>query len=357
MRESVGRGFGGGVVFFFSPLALRLLLGVPRFYSPYPLPRTRSTGISSPYRPRPAYMLASRLAAWRAAAAAAIAYTCAPPHTLPHAALLAIPLLHWAVAYYIAALHQRGPVAVAEYIATLAEGAAVRGGALPSAHFLTPCHATPLYAILHYPLQALFLDCSPGAVNGGGVGSAPRDRVCEASGCCTEAAPLPALSETGAWAMNKGGVLRALYGDAGLCTVPEPCKVSSNGSSYRSSSGHHHWDTSNSVKPPLPTPGEGAIPPLRFAWEFGSQQCRNAMGAPPPSHSALPCPSHAVLFSGDAAHPEVEKWLTTNGYTAVAAFPMGAVQGDSHAEAEGRGKHDDIMVWKHPCWMNSAGGL
>jgi phosphatidylinositol glycan class B len=237
----------------------------------------------------------------------------------------------WAAAYYVAALHQRGPVAAAEFVARAAAASAPSGRA-PSVHFLTPCHAAPLFAVLHYPrVEALFLDCSPGAAAGGPIGAAPRAAVCEASGCCGARAPLPLLTESAAWAADKGALLEALYGAAG-CNAPRACARDAGGA------GAPRAD------------GRGAVPPARFAWAFGSPQCRAAMGAPPAAATALPCPTHAVLYDTDAAAPAAAAWLATGGYELAAAFPMGWVQGDAHAVAEGRGSPKAVGVWVHPCW-------
>jgi phosphatidylinositol glycan class B len=254
----------------------------------------------------------------------------APPLRPPLPVLGAAAALGWGVAYHLAAVHQRGPVAAAEFVALAAAAAAAAARPLPSVHFLMPCHAAPLYAVLHAPLEARYLDCSPGAAAGGPLGAAPRAAVCAASGCCAGgAAHLPYLSESAAWTGGKGALLEALYGGGG-CGLPRPCAGGGGGP---------------------PAEGRGAVPPARFAWAFGTPQCRAAMGAPPAADTALPCPTHAVLYDTDAQDPAAARWLRAGRYSLVASFPMGGwVQGDAHAVREGRGSPGEVGVWVHPCW-------
>eukprot|EP00744_Colponema_vietnamica_P006613 GILI01009585.1.p1 GENE.GILI01009585.1~~GILI01009585.1.p1 ORF type:complete len:544 (-),score=100.96 GILI01009585.1:316-1788(-) len=70
--------------------------------------------------------------------------------------LLLVILSHIIMGGYLSVLHQSAPE---QALAVLREEAA--SGALKSAHFWTPCHATPYYSFLHRPVPMRFLDCSP----------------------------------------------------------------------------------------------------------------------------------------------------------------------------------------------------
>ncbi|KAF7838088.1 GPI mannosyltransferase 3 isoform X1 [Senna tora] len=65
---------------------------------------------------------------------------------------------------YMSLVHQRGPEDVMNHLAREALDEKVR-----SVLFLTPCHATPYYSMLHSNLPMQFLDCSPSEDRGKGV--------------------------------------------------------------------------------------------------------------------------------------------------------------------------------------------
>ncbi|KAI4344357.1 hypothetical protein L6164_011591 [Bauhinia variegata] len=65
------------------------------------------------------------------------------------------------MALYMSLVHQRGPEEVMNHLAKEALDAKVK-----SILFLTPCHATPYYSMLHYNLPMQFLDCSPSEEKG-----------------------------------------------------------------------------------------------------------------------------------------------------------------------------------------------
>ncbi|KAM7472857.1 hypothetical protein LguiA_011040 [Lonicera macranthoides] len=65
------------------------------------------------------------------------------------------------MAFYMSMVHQRGTEDVMNYLAKEA-----LNGKVESILFLTPCHATPYYSMLHQNLPMRFLDCSPSEVKG-----------------------------------------------------------------------------------------------------------------------------------------------------------------------------------------------
>ncbi|KAJ8446054.1 hypothetical protein Cgig2_017556 [Carnegiea gigantea] len=62
---------------------------------------------------------------------------------------------------YMSLVHQRGTEDVMYYLATEA-----RSGEVRSVLFLTPCHATPYYSVLHQNVPMRFLDCTPSEQTG-----------------------------------------------------------------------------------------------------------------------------------------------------------------------------------------------
>ncbi|CAJ2649668.1 unnamed protein product [Trifolium pratense] len=78
---------------------------------------------------------------------------CSPKMTVAILFLLAtnIPM-----ALYMSLVHQRGPEDVMYHLASEATQ-----GNVKSILFLTPCHATPYYSMLHHNLPMQFLDCTP----------------------------------------------------------------------------------------------------------------------------------------------------------------------------------------------------
>ncbi|XP_014509372.1 GPI mannosyltransferase 3 isoform X1 [Vigna radiata var. radiata] len=65
------------------------------------------------------------------------------------------------MALYMSLVHQRGPEDVMNHLAREALHGKVR-----SILFLTPCHATPYYSMLHHDLPMQFLDCTPSEEKG-----------------------------------------------------------------------------------------------------------------------------------------------------------------------------------------------
>ncbi|KAI9126033.1 hypothetical protein K1719_003451 [Acacia pycnantha] len=65
------------------------------------------------------------------------------------------------MALYMSLVHQRGPEDVMNHLATEAHD-----GRVKRILFLTPCHATPYYSMLHSNLPMQFLDCSPSEEKG-----------------------------------------------------------------------------------------------------------------------------------------------------------------------------------------------
>ncbi|KAJ1433546.1 GPI mannosyltransferase [Sesbania bispinosa] len=60
------------------------------------------------------------------------------------------------MALYMSLVHQRGPEDVMHHL-----GKEALHGKVKSILFLTPCHATPYYSMLHHNLPMQFLDCTP----------------------------------------------------------------------------------------------------------------------------------------------------------------------------------------------------
>ncbi|KAK7329863.1 hypothetical protein VNO77_24044 [Canavalia gladiata] len=65
------------------------------------------------------------------------------------------------MALYMSLIHQRGPEDVMNHLAREA-----LHGKVKSILFLTPCHATPYYSMLHHNLPMQFLDCTPSEEKG-----------------------------------------------------------------------------------------------------------------------------------------------------------------------------------------------
>lgn len=83
---------------------------------------------------------------------------CPPKMTVAILFLLAtnIPM-----ALYMSLVHQRGPEDVMNHLAREAFQ-----GNVKSILFLTPCHATPYYSMLHQNVPMQFLDCTPSEEKG-----------------------------------------------------------------------------------------------------------------------------------------------------------------------------------------------
>ena len=281
------------------------------------------------------------------------------------AALIAVT-----VAAYVGTVHQRGAVAAVEHVAfiadawlTLSRSAAsaasqnfTAGWSAASAtlsplavHFLTPCHATPLYATLHWPVEARILECAPG----GAAGNRARAASAAVRACDT----LPKnITETGLWIADKRALLGALYGAA-----PSPPRVCAarNGRRNGRGEGGSHWawaaSESRSAADAAASLDElFAVSAAPFAAATGDAECQAALHSHAHKYSVLP--SHAVLFDTDAASPDVGAWLRENDFSLGAAFSMGHVSGDAHARSEGRGEPAAIQVWEHACFTGLLDG-
>lgn len=82
--------------------------------------------------------------------------------------LAAFILLNYPHLLYLGVIHQRGPVAVNQYLASTIEGISLNKQIgldhEYSIHYLMGCHSAPLYSHLHVPnarINAWHLDCSP----------------------------------------------------------------------------------------------------------------------------------------------------------------------------------------------------
>lgn len=286
---------------------------------------------------------------------------------------------------YVLFIHQRGPVAAVEYVAyegsRLLEAGAPNHAAvsLPrvrqrswalqwqdlaselsslSVHQLMPCHAAPGFATLHWPIEFRILDCSPGAVRGGGIAARARERALTAAvraaknaSACQGADALPPISESHAWILNKTALLLAMYGASP--TPPLACDLAPK---EATNAAHATWAEAV-TRAPLNSEAVSdalfSVPPVAFVRAFGSPACASALAAVAAPGSNLltafrSLPSHALLYNTDAVL--VADWLNANGFRAAASFSMGHFIGDAHAIAEGRGHPTAVVVYQHRCW-------
>ncbi|XP_058754811.1 mannosyltransferase APTG1 isoform X2 [Vicia villosa] len=77
------------------------------------------------------------------------------------AAILFLLATNIPMALYMSLVHQKGPEDVMNHLAKEAFQ-----GKVKSILFLTPCHATPFYSMLHHNLPMQFLDCTPSEEKG-----------------------------------------------------------------------------------------------------------------------------------------------------------------------------------------------
>lgn len=84
--------------------------------------------------------------------------------------VLALILLNYPHLIYLSIMHQRGPIAINEYLSATIKKEAytvqneIKARREYSIHYLTGCHSTPSYSHLHIPnvhVSAWHLDCSP----------------------------------------------------------------------------------------------------------------------------------------------------------------------------------------------------
>jgi GPI mannosyltransferase 3 len=295
---------------------------------------------------------------------------------------------------YINLAHQRGPVAVAEALASDAALADVRtfrtraargaesGSAgspelsprrLMQAHFLMPCHSTPFYSVVHYDVELVLLDCSPDArhvANASHAGAAWdgagqfRAGICASAGCCG-AEEMPAVCESEAWASQPEALLRALYGSTADGGLLPPAICADNA-----------YSDANSVASPRP-PLQFATAPEAFASEFGADICRERLRRSTQDWRAARrrLPSHIVLFDIDVDHPDdplnsllfgseetprpptpILAWLLANNYSQAGAFLQSAVsiRSDVHARRRSGREPSEVRLYTHSCWQSWA---
>lgn len=83
---------------------------------------------------------------------------------LTSGAAVAIILLNFPHMFYLAVIHQRGPIAVNQYLTDTITSMMPKQQPI-NIHYLMGCHSAPLYSHLHIPnvhICAWHLDCSPG---------------------------------------------------------------------------------------------------------------------------------------------------------------------------------------------------
>ncbi|KAI5414856.1 hypothetical protein KIW84_040350 [Lathyrus oleraceus] len=85
------------------------------------------------------------------------------------AAILFLLATNIPMALYMSLVHQRGPEDVMNHLAKEAFQ-----GKVKSILFLTPCHATPYYSMLHRNLPMQFLDCTPSSEEKGVLDESDR---------------------------------------------------------------------------------------------------------------------------------------------------------------------------------------
>ncbi|KAL3794326.1 hypothetical protein ACHAW5_009886 [Stephanodiscus triporus] len=87
----------------------------------------------------------------------------------PKSLILILILLNYPHLFYLGVIHQRGPIAVNEYLSTAINEETLQVSQSNeireySIHYLTGCHSAPVYSHLHTPnvrVSAWHLDCSP----------------------------------------------------------------------------------------------------------------------------------------------------------------------------------------------------
>lgn len=255
-----------------------------------------------------------------------------------------IAAIHIAIGMYLNVFHQRGPVEVTKVIGFDAAFAHFAKGnrtdsEIMQVHFLMPCHSTPYYSIIHYPVELVQLDCSPETRVGSLRGNF-RSQICESSSCCHET-DLPLISESDAWAKNPLALLRAMYGDVSNTTKSLSQPMICENEHQR----EEHPQTLQKL--------DFATYPMGFAKEFGSKTCQSKLESIVDNkflqRSRL-LPSHIVLFDTDAEDYDVSLWLHVNNYSLSESFHHSYVKGDVHA-INRRGKDPvEVRLYKHVCW-------
>jgi len=254
-----------------------------------------------------------------------------------------IATIHIIIGLYLNTLHQRGPVEVAKAVGFDAAIAHFSRGnhsdhEIMQVHFLMPCHSTPYFSIVHYPVELVQLDCSPDARVGNLEGRFRTD-ICKMTQCCNET-EIPLLSESDAWSRDPNAFLRAMYGYDDFIDVNLPlvCSIDQHDSLLRQT-----WITS-----------KYASPPKGFAAEFGSEVCRSKLelNKDKSSHiqSRRQLPSHIVMFDNDAGDHMVETWLRIHNYSLSESFHHSFVKGDMHSKNRRGADPATVNLYKHSCW-------
>jgi len=320
-------------------------------------------------------------------------------------ALAAAAALSLGAGLFLNLVHQRGPVAAAEALARDAARARFRllpalaltpAGpetllppplplrALMQAHALAPCHALPFFAVVHYEVQLLGLDCSPAARlpmeattgGGGGGGGRLREGACARGGpaCCGGAAP--ALSESDAWQRAPARLLRALYGDAAGLGAPRArprlCALLAGPAAAAAAEAAEPFAEEEAAL----GGDEVAAQPEAFALEFGAEACRARLRemrekeekeeveagtgtearARARPRAVRRLPTHVVMFDTDAARPDVAAWLAAANFSLPAgrAFAHSPLSGDAHAAGP---EPREVRVYAHECWLAATAAL
>ncbi len=217
-------------------------------------------------------------------------------------------------------------------------------------HWLTPCHATPLFSHLHYRVgQALGLDCHPAAmlgVPGGGfleglcaagaegaaAGAGGRGSLAGCGpgwrdGSSGGGGPVPGLWESKALALAPLALIHSAYGrEAGRLLAPRAC-----GEQGRLEEG-------------LEEVGAYLTSPGLFLWEFGGA---GPGSAAPAGRRRLP--SHIVLHNVQAEALGVQAWLQGAGFQLRGSFPQGQLQGDAHLHPSQ--SPQEVRLYQHACWV------
>jgi hypothetical protein len=285
---------------------------------------------------------------------------------------------------FINLVHQRDPVRLVEHIAASAEAAAAlpinydagagqrimsgadRLQAVMEVHFLTPCHATPFYSVVHAPVAMLQLECSPGPRLGAAAGVRRRADASGAPGCLWDAAAAawPALSETDAWLDDPAKFLVAAYGLAPV--APAACGATKQrrlpvGGRERHTAAAPTWSLavaqqlsrpagrSQPAAPPEPEASTFLTRTSGFASQYLPASALQVCPVPTPQYRQLP--SHIVMTAGDALLPAVRAFLHSSEYlpanTSLAALEPRL--------PSGRPADDEALVlFVHICWSSIA---
>lgn len=255
-----------------------------------------------------------------------------------------IAAIHFIIGLYLNTFHQRGPVEVAKAIGRDAAFAHHSKGnhaddEIMQVHFLMPCHSTPFYSIVHYPVDLVQLDCSP-ENRVGNLGGRFRTQICEETQCCEET-EMPLLSESDAWSRDPIAFLGAMYGSDAITNVafqPFICNT----------------DDQNTALQRQRIKLDYATSPTGFATQFGSKACRSKLEINKKEmefiHDERRLPSHMVLFDNDAEDKNIATWLRFHNYSLSASFHHSLVKGDLHSKNRRGSDPAAVHLYKHTCW-------